>query len=504
MTRWLARLSALHTPAATGQALPVGVCTVSDNPYRDFCTFALATADEATKQFDCQEGKPLSQHVWEESFRDKEAELRELRNAGLTAADRTGFPIPEVERRLAELANAVIGLLLWQRDAPRLSAEDYKREKEMYKTVYWQPVTGPYFLEQKRKVLGAWDAVDVLAVRLEGKAAEQTQIGHARNTVCSCIYWLEKLDQFATADPAEWDTEEARITYVLELINGLGLAIRAATSAIGAVKLHAGKPGEICSIGSVTAPSAHEAALRLAEEYGRRVFGCLHRTARATDGNKHSEMYYNGASAEELWRAESEDEIRRIFNPGAAIDYKALVTKIDREALDMLRGHGLPADGPQALPILEQVIELMKAKWAGPIPVGQPAGEAITGQAAMDPKAHAQAADQPRRSPKRSTERGEARAKLIAALTEHHQYANGSCLNQEPIGNNELARVAKVAKRTASAFFQKEFKGHAKYKAICADANRLISALKMLNGEFSPHILYGDKPPEQAPAFDDE
>src|SRR5262249_18814112 len=41
------------------------------------------------------------------------------------------------------------------------------------------------------------------------------------------------------------------------------------------------------------------------------------------------------------------------------------------------------------------------------------------------------------RTPKRSTERGEGRAKLIAALTKHHQYADGGCLNLEPIGNNE-------------------------------------------------------------------
>ena len=43
---------------------------------------------------------------------------------------------------------------------------------------------------------------------------------------------------------------------------------------------------------------------------------------------------------------------------------------------------------------------------------------------------------------KRSTRRGEAAIKLIAALTKHHKYAKGSCLNLEPVGNNELARQA--------------------------------------------------------------
>lgn len=99
--------------------------------------------------------------------------------------------------------------------------------------------------------------------------------------------------------------------------------------------------------------------------------------------------------------------------------------------------------------------------------------------------------------PKRSTERGEGQAKLIAALTKHHKYADGGCLNTEPIGNNELARLAGVDQATASAFFKKQFKGHRKYKAACADAAGLAAALKLLNGEFAPHLLYGGKPADE-------
>lgn len=111
--------------------------------------------------------------------------------------------------------------------------------------------------------------------------------------------------------------------------------------------------------------------------------------------------------------------------------------------------------------------------------------------------------------PKRSTERGEGRAKLIAALTKHHQYADGGCLNTEPIGNNELARLAEVSESTASAFFNKEFNGgksggHAKYRAICSDAMRLVAALKLLNQEFSPHHLFGAKPANESEREDDE
>lgn len=92
---------------------------------------------------------------------------------------------------------------------------------------------------------------------------------------------------------------------------------------------------------------------------------------------------------------------------------------------------------------------------------------------------------------KRSTEKGEALVKIIAVLTQHHQYYNGSCGRTEPIAANELARKAHVAKSTASKFFTTAFKGFDKYRAMChRSVSDLVTALKMLNSEFSPHILY--------------
>lgn len=105
---------------------------------------------------------------------------------------------------------------------------------------------------------------------------------------------------------------------------------------------------------------------------------------------------------------------------------------------------------------------------------------------------------------KRSTERGEGRVKLIAALTKHHKYADGGCLNLEPIGNNELARLARVSDSTASAFFQKQFKGHANYRRICGDAQNLVAALKLLNQEYAPHDLYGSNPPDEGERADED
>lgn len=94
-------------------------------------------------------------------------------------------------------------------------------------------------------------------------------------------------------------------------------------------------------------------------------------------------------------------------------------------------------------------------------------------------------------APKRSTEKNEAQVKLIAALTRHHGYENGSCSNFEPIASNELARQAHVAKSTASTFFKNEFDNHRAYKNACMNRTKLVAMLKLLNNEYRPHHLLG-------------
>jgi hypothetical protein len=110
------------------------------------------------------------------------------------------------------------------------------------------------------------------------------------------------------------------------------------------------------------------------------------------------------------------------------------------------------------------------------------------------------------RHKKRSTVKGGGREKLIAALTKHHDYANGSCLNLELIGNNELARKAKVSPSTASEFFKKYFKGWKKYRAICnrGDAKTLVAALKLMNDEFRPCHLFETELADRDDSEDDE
>jgi hypothetical protein len=102
--------------------------------------------------------------------------------------------------------------------------------------------------------------------------------------------------------------------------------------------------------------------------------------------------------------------------------------------------------------------------------------------------------------PKRRTRGGGAQEKLIAALTKHHRYADGGCLNQDPIGSNELARLAGVGTATALRFFEKWFKGYAKYRSICVrDVSKLIDTIKAMRGEFIPsnEPNYGAAPPAE-------
>lgn len=105
---------------------------------------------------------------------------------------------------------------------------------------------------------------------------------------------------------------------------------------------------------------------------------------------------------------------------------------------------------------------------------------------------------------KRSTVKGEGQVKLIAALTKHHQYSDGGCLNLDPIGNNQLARLARVSPSTAKTFFDKHFSGHLKYRTVCANAGFLVAALKILNQEYSPIRLFGANPPSENGREDEE
>jgi hypothetical protein len=105
---------------------------------------------------------------------------------------------------------------------------------------------------------------------------------------------------------------------------------------------------------------------------------------------------------------------------------------------------------------------------------------------------------------KRSTQRGDGRTKIISALTHHHQFAKDGCLNLEPIGNNELAELATVARSTVSDYFKKEVGGYKRYRIACRDSRQLAIMLKLLRKELSPIDLYGAHPPEKGDEDEDD
>lgn len=130
------------------------------------------------------------------------------------------------------------------------------------------------------------------------------------------------------------------------------------------------------------------------------------------------------------------------------------------------------------------------------LPVGQPASATHKENRAKNSstKPHEQETKS-----KKSTAKGEARLKLIGALTTHHEYSNGSCGKYQSIGINGLARLADVAPSTACEFFKTQFQGHKAYQRVCEVKSTLISALKLLNQEFTPGILVQGTAMEFAP-----
>ncbi len=171
---------------------------------------------------------------------------------------------------------------------------------------------------------------------------------------------------------------------------------------------------------------------------------------------------------------------------------KTLVSESD---LDALR-HQLQRDG-SVLAVAEetQPADRAAAKAAGRagdvVPAGSPDQPAAGGES------------KPKKT-KRSTENGEAPPKIIAALTAYHEYDNGKVFNVAPVVLRELVRLSDTSNGSVSAFFNKEFSGHGKYKIMCRrDRTGLERKLRGFNGDWQDDILYGDSPPGED-NFDDD
>ena len=103
-----------------------------------------------------------------------------------------------------------------------------------------------------------------------------------------------------------------------------------------------------------------------------------------------------------------------------------------------------------------------------------------------------------KRGARKAGNRTDSDLKIISALTEHHEYADDSCIKSEPISFKDLAEKAGVAKSTVSLFFNKHFNkkvpgGYQRYKQVCISIDNLIIALKLLNNEFTPERIISAK-----------
>jgi hypothetical protein len=105
-----------------------------------------------------------------------------------------------------------------------------------------------------------------------------------------------------------------------------------------------------------------------------------------------------------------------------------------------------------------------------------------------------------------STTKGGARERIIAAFTLHHQYADGGCLNWEPIDARELQRKAGLTSATSvSRFFKDEFLSHDSYKRACVKNQQgVLTVLMKLNNELPTSRLFARTPPGEGPRHDDE
>ncbi|MCO6455099.1 MAG: hypothetical protein J5I93_07350 [Pirellulaceae bacterium] len=104
-------------------------------------------------------------------------------------------------------------------------------------------------------------------------------------------------------------------------------------------------------------------------------------------------------------------------------------------------------------------------------------------------------AKSPAKPRRRKTVKGKAREELISALTKHHKYEDGGCLNTDFISVRELAGRTGLSVGSASNFFNRQFNegkkggGHDKYKLTCRDPGALSDAIKAMRGEFTPAAM---------------
>ena len=372
----------------------------SVNPFRALLNLARETSEAESARFASLFGKRREDRGdWGPRVQAREIELRAAVEACLRAADATGLGAGEVERLVSGLADAIRGILLWQRDAPCPSEDDRRR---MEWSGFQHDPAGDYLSDHRARLGQVWESVANLAALADRWPA---RFGPTPAEV-------DLLTE--TAGDYVPGSEVSRIVFDLNNPPGAEPA----------------GPDDVVEV-----PDPCDLARR---PWLPILRDCL-------------------ASIPELAEGLTEEKLRRW----------------------LWRNHRVP---PTRDLTAEDLVSLLESGLAVP-------SQAATGKANTPTQAGKQ---------KRGTTKGEASEKIVSALTAHHQYKDGGCLNTEPIGVNNLARQAEVARSSVSLFFEKEFKGHDKYRALCLrSASEVAAALKILNREYSPHLLYGDCPPAE-------
>jgi hypothetical protein len=136
-----------------------------DNPYRDLLHMGQRAYQDEWERAALLAGKRRqSPSEWGRQMQARVAELSALVDTALCAAERTGFPFEEVERRVKAFAGVIRSILFWQRDAPTLSPEE--RERMDFSGIWRDPGSG-YLSDHYCRMQAAWDSIHVLAIRAD-------------------------------------------------------------------------------------------------------------------------------------------------------------------------------------------------------------------------------------------------------------------------------------------------------------------------------------------------
>jgi hypothetical protein len=142
--------------------LTVEETVATANPFSELIRIAYRVNEEESQRLVVLDGRPEPTNVWGVRLNQLEIELNTIVRDAIGAAERTGFPVEEVERKVVALAEIVIAIRRCQRDAPVLSAQ----ERELMElSGFVRDPAGEYLTVQANRMFGALGPVQRLADR---------------------------------------------------------------------------------------------------------------------------------------------------------------------------------------------------------------------------------------------------------------------------------------------------------------------------------------------------